>query len=144
MEAPMLSKDEEMADRIDTMRNDLDVKRQQQQKTEGTTMQAFAQAQADEINQGRFAATGVPNVIGAKPEVAQMYPPASAAHQVDLPPEPALGYAIDQMPTDEPSAGVSILAEDTGAPAGATSSLDNLPPAQDEVSDTGAPSSIKE
>jgi hypothetical protein len=32
---------------------------------EGTTMQQFAQSQADEINQGRFAATGVPNVIGA-------------------------------------------------------------------------------
>jgi hypothetical protein len=119
---------------------------------EGTTMQQFAQSQADEINQGRFAATGVPNVIGAKPGVAQMYPAASAAHQVDLPKEEPLGFAIDEMPFEN-SAGASPVedaepfihspAQQTGAPAGAAASLENLP-SRDEASDAGASLSHKD
>jgi hypothetical protein len=94
----LLSKQEEELERREVLGNDRRVREQQ-----SSTFHQHAQAQADEINQGRFAATGVPNVIGAKPTPASQYPAASSAHQTELPPEPPLGYPIGQMPSTPPA-----------------------------------------
>jgi hypothetical protein len=109
---------------------------------EGTTLYAHAQAFADEINQGRFAAIGVPTVTGATP--IPQYPAASPSWQIQLPDEPPLGYSVDQVEPIEPSAVSLSPAEQTDAPAGATSSSENLPPVQDESGDAGASSSPTE
>jgi hypothetical protein len=53
------------------------------------------------IETGRFTQVNTAHVIGS--EAAARYPAASSAHQTELPPEPALGFAIDQMPADDPS-----------------------------------------
>ena len=101
---------------------------------EGTTF--HQQAFADEVNQGRFAAIGVPTVVGAQP--LPKYP-AAAAHQADpVGPELPLGYSVDQVEPIGPSAVSLLPAEQTDAPAGATSSSENLPPVQDESGDAGA------
>ena len=110
----MLSKQEEEQERRATLENDRRVREQQQ--AQGGTFYQHGLAQADEINQGRFAAVGAPTVVGSKPNPSTQYPAASAAHQTELPPEQPLGFAIDQMPSDEPSAGLSA-AEATGGAA---------------------------
>ena len=95
---------EERAEKRRVMLQDADVR--QQQKT--STFHQHAQAQADEISQGRFAATGVPRVIGSTSTPAAQYPAASAAHQTELPPEQPLGYRVDEMPEFESPAGVPV------------------------------------
>jgi hypothetical protein len=128
----MTSKDDEMAERLDTMRNDADVCRQQQQ-AQGTTMHEFAQSEANQ-DLGRYgAAMGKPTVTGSTPIVR--YPQASAPWQGPDPvgDEPSLGYSIDQL---EPSA---VPPVEDGAPAGATASAENIPPSQDQSGDAGAP-----
>jgi hypothetical protein len=100
---------------------------------EGTTFHQHAQAFADEVNQGRFAATGVPRVVGSTP--VPNYPQASTPFQSDpVPPEPPLGFSIDQL---EPSA--LPCAEETCAPAGAAHAAGNLPPTSAQPDDAGAP-----
>jgi hypothetical protein len=104
-------------------------------------MHQHAVAQADEINQGRFRATGTPSVTGSTP--IPQYPQASGPWQgPDLVgPEPPLGYAIDQMPTDEPSTGFpASTVEDPGAPVSEAPSSDDPQPLADDVeTGTGAP-----
>jgi hypothetical protein len=83
---------DEQRDKLQTLLQDADVRRQQQ--AQGSTMHQFAQQET--LPQGLFSAPGAistPNVIGAKPGVAAQYPAASAAHQTELPPEKPLGYA---------------------------------------------------
>jgi hypothetical protein len=109
----MLSKQEEEQERRATLENDRRVREQQSQ---GTTMFQHAQAHAGELSGGRFAAIGAPRVVGSTPNPSAQYPAASAAHQTELPPEPALGYPIDQ-PTSEPSAGLSAVEQLGGAAA---------------------------
>jgi hypothetical protein len=93
----MLSRQEEELERRATLENDLKVLEQRR----GSTFHQHAQAQADEVNQGRFRSIGVPNVIGATAGVASQYP-AAGAHQADpVGPEPSLGHDVNQMP--EPS-----------------------------------------
>jgi hypothetical protein len=85
----------EQDERLETLRNDVDVRRQQQ-KAEGSTMHQFAQEET--LPRGRFdAAVPKPHVIGSKAAVASAYPAASAAHQTELPPEPPTGYCIDEI-----------------------------------------------
>jgi hypothetical protein len=118
------------AERIDTMRNDKLVREQRQ----GTTLHQFALSQADEINQGRFRSQGVPSVTGSAAIVK--YPQASTPFQSDpVPPEPPLGFAIDQMFADESSA---PMVEAPGAPADAAPSTESPTPAAVE-SAAGAP-----
>jgi hypothetical protein len=107
----MLSKDLERIEREETMRQDADLRRRQQQAQGGTFFQ-HGLAQADEVNQGRFAATGVPTVTGATP--VPKYPAASAAHQTELPPEPPLGYSVNDF---EPSTDLSAVEATGGAPS---------------------------
>jgi hypothetical protein len=90
---------------------------------------------------GRFAQVNAATIVGQTP--VPKYPAASAAHQTELPPEGPLGYPIDRMPSDEPSA-VSVTAvEQPGAPVGAVASPSQLvaPPSRDdgEPDDAGAP-----
>jgi hypothetical protein len=126
----MLSSQEEQREREQTLRNDLDVKRQQ------ATMHGHAVAEAAMTETGRFAAINATVVTGATP--IPKYPAASA-HQADpVPDEPPLGYSVDQVEPIEPSAGSLLPAEQTDAPAGATASLENLPPVQDQSGDAGA------
>jgi hypothetical protein len=90
----MLTRQEEEAERIETMRNDALVREQQKQreaeqraKEQFGTYMSHAQAQAGELSGGRFGAVGVPYVTGsaictANPRVAEFIAlerPASAA-----------------------------------------------------------------
>ena len=89
----MLSSQEEMEDRRRVLHNDRKVR-------EGGTFHAFAEADAA-TPRGRFSDVNAAYVVGSKPGIASAYPAASAAHQTELPPEPALGYRINDL---EPSA----------------------------------------
>jgi len=136
----MLSRQEEEQERRKTLENDLKVLEQRR----GSTFHQYAQSQADEINQGRFAAIGSPRVVGSQPNVSSQYP-AAAAHQRDpVGVEPPLGIDINAMPTDDPSAvSVSFPAtEATGAPAtDSAPSSELVPPLADDVEPgAGAPS----
>jgi hypothetical protein len=84
----------EQAERLEVTLQDADVRRQQQQKSEATTMHQHAQSQANDISGGRFGALGTPHVVGST--LAPKYPAASAAHQTELPPEEPLGIKIDE------------------------------------------------
>ena len=121
----MLSKQEEEQERRATLENDRRVREQQQ--AQGGTFYQHGLAQADEINQGRFAAVGAPTVVGSKPNPSTQYPAASAAHQTELPPEQPLGFSIDDMPglenpTGDAFSGLSPPVEP--GPAGAHPPLD--------------------
>ena len=63
---------------------------------QATTFHQFAQADA-ETPRGRFAAVDAAYVVGSKADIAGSYPAASSAHQTELPPEPSLGFAIDEL-----------------------------------------------
>ena len=105
----MLSKQEEEQERREVLENDQRVREQQQ--AQGGTFYQHGLAQADEINQGRFAAVGAPTVVGSKPNPSTQYPAASAAHQTELPPEQPLGFSIDDMPgLENPTGGSSVSA----------------------------------
>ena len=113
----MLSRQEDALEKLETLRNDLKVLEQQQ----GSTFHQHGQAQANEINQGRFAAIGSPTVIGAKPAVASAYPACSPALAVQLPDE--LPLAFDNPALEDPSANaLPPPVEETGDPANAPSS----------------------
>ena len=108
------SDQEDQAERRETLDNDLKVLQQR-----GSTFHLHAQAQADEISQGRYRATGVPRVVGSTPTPASQYPAASAAYQTELPPEGPLGYRVDAMPGLESSMAPPV--EVTDGPAQAPS-----------------------
>jgi hypothetical protein len=82
-------------------------------REQATTMHQFGQSQADEINQGRFAAIGTPNVTGTT--AIPSYPAASSSWQIQLPDEPPLGF--ENLALEEPSAASMLYAEQLGEPA---------------------------
>jgi hypothetical protein len=104
-------------------------------REQATTMHQHAQAQADEMSGGRFAATGTPNVTGATP--VPSYPAASTSWQIQLPDEPPLGF---DNPALEPSADNAFPVEKLGAPVAAAPSSEILPcpSAGDVETSTGA------
>jgi hypothetical protein len=125
----------DQAERHETLANDRLVREAEHQRLlrEGTTFHQHAQAFADEVNQGRFAATGVPTVTGSTP--IPKYP-AAAAHQADpVGTEPPLGFSVNDL---EPSMGTTRPTEDTGAPAGAAAAAERLPPGSAQSGDAGA------
>jgi hypothetical protein len=86
----------EQAERIATMRQDADLRQQQQT----STLHQHAQAQADELSQGRFRATGTPIVTGATAIPA--YPPGPTWCTGDQGIEPPLNYSVNELqPTGE-------------------------------------------
>jgi hypothetical protein len=131
----------DQAERQAVLENDRKVREQQQQER-GGTYHAYAQSTANDEFGGRFAAIGVPRVVGSTPNPSAQYP-AAAAHQRDpVPTEPPLGYSVDQVEPIEPSAASLLPAEQTDAPAGATAAADNLPPGSaHQPDDAGASSS---
>jgi hypothetical protein len=115
----MLSKQEEDQERRETLENDRLVREAEQRRIllEGTTMFQHGQSQADEINQGRFAATGVPHVTGSQPipkvpQLPESSPWSGAQPEPGI--EPPLGF---DNPALEPSAAFQLHAEQLGAPA---------------------------
>jgi hypothetical protein len=126
----MLSKQEEDQERRETLENDLRVLRER-----GSTYHQHGVAQADELSQGRFAATGVPSVTGATPVPSY---PAAGAHQADpVGTEPPLGFSVNDL---GPSTDLSAV-EQLGAPAAgsAPSSEVVLPLADNVEPGAGAP-----
>jgi len=95
----MTSKAEEQIERKRVLDNERKLLAQS-----GTTMQAFAQADAE--IPGRFSQVTSANVIGSKADIAGAYPAAYSAHQVELPPEPPLGF--DGFEPSTPSACVEV------------------------------------
>jgi hypothetical protein len=90
----------------------------------GSTFHQHAVAEAN-VGLGRYGALGNPTVVGASE--ATRYPAASAAHQTELPPEPSLGFSIDEMPGSSMAAPSSCSVEATGDPVDAPSSDDGSP-----------------
>jgi hypothetical protein len=120
----MLSRQEEEQERRAVLENDRRVREQQQQNA--STFHQHAQAQADELSQGRFRAIGTPRVIGATPNPSSQYPAASAAHQTSLPPEQPLGCSVDAMPGDEPLEVPSFAQGQLGGAADAPSAAPDV------------------
>ena len=90
----MLSRQEEEQERREVLENDRLLREQQK----ASTFHQHAQAQADELSQGRFRAIGTPSVTGATP--IPKYP-AAGAHQSDpVGIEPPLGFSVNDL---EPS-----------------------------------------
>jgi hypothetical protein len=90
----VLSRQEEMHDRRETLRQDLSVQRQQREQQTGT----FLSHTHSDLG-GRYAIVSPQTIVGAEPTIN--YPAASSPWQVELPKEEPLGYAIDQMPLDD-------------------------------------------
>ena len=140
----------DQAERRETLENDRKVREAEHQRLlrEGATFHQFAQAFADEVNQGRFAATGAPRVVGSTPNPSMQYPAASTPFQSDpVGTEPPLGIDINAMSEQNP-ADVSVSpSAATGASAvdGAPSSELVVPPTVDDVEPcAGAPSFSKD
>ena len=102
----MLESQIDQLERKQVLRNDELVRRQQEPPTyapdqrqppEATSYHQHALSDAA-TPRGRFSAVDASYVVGSKPNISGAYPPASAAHQIELPPELPLGYAIDRMP----------------------------------------------
>jgi hypothetical protein len=98
----------------------------------GSTYHQHGLAQADEIHQGRFAATtgGAPRVIASTPNVGGQYsqlpessPWSGAQPEPGL--EPPTGYCIDEMPGFGPSA-VPVCVEATGPVSDPAPSADRV------------------
>jgi len=88
----MLSSQEQQRDRVETLRQDLSVRRQQE---EGGSMHAHALADAD-TPRGRFSAVSAVHVVGST--AVPQYPQASAPFQFDpVGDEPPLG--LDNPPS---------------------------------------------
>ena len=122
----MLSKQEEEQERREVLENDQRVREQQQ--AQGGTFYQHGLAQADEINQGRFAAVGAPTVVGSKPNPSTQYPAASAAHQTKLPPEQPLGFSIDDMPGLENPTGDAFSGLSPPVATGGAADAPSAPP----------------
>ena len=121
----MLTDQEEQAEKRRVLLQDADVRRRQQEQSSGTFL---SHTHIDDAG-GRFAAVNAAKIVGQLPTIAASYPAASAAHQTELPPEPSLGFSIDEMPGLEPSMPTpcSSSVEATGDPADAPSSDDGGP-----------------
>jgi hypothetical protein len=123
----MLENQIDQWERRETLRNDLKVRQQQEERhqrvfapdqslpKQATTFQQFAQADAD-TPRGRFSAIDASYVVGSKSDVSDAYPAASAAHQIQLPDEPPLG--LDNPTLEEPS---TVLLSSPGEATGPTS-----------------------
>ena len=117
----MLTDQEDQADKRRTLLNDARVREQSKNGDTGTFL---SHTHIDDAG-GRFSAVNAAKIVGQSPAIAASYPAASAAHQIELPPEPSLGFSIDEMPGLESSIATSSSSvEATGDPADAPSSDD--------------------
>ena len=111
----MLTDQEEQAEKRRTLLNDARVREQSRNGDTGTFL---SHTHIDDAG-GRFSAVNAAKIVGQSPAIAASYPAASAAHQTELPPEPSLGFSIDEMPGLEPSTAPPV--EVTGDPAAPSS-----------------------
>jgi hypothetical protein len=142
----MLSSQEEQREREETLRNDLDVKRQQAQREQSGTFFSHAEAAANDTAGGRFASVNVATVVGAEPAMKYPQLPSSSpwsGAQPEPGPEPPLGF---ENPALETSADFAFPAEKLGAPVAAAPSSEILPcPSSGGVeTSAGAPSSSEQ
>src|SRR5215469_13276942 len=109
------SDQEEQAEKRGTLLNDARVREQSRNGDTGTFL---SHTHIDDAG-GRFSAVNAAKIVGQSPAIAASYPAASAAHQTELPPEPSLGFSIDEMPGLESSMATpcSSSVEATGDPA---------------------------
>jgi hypothetical protein len=98
------SKAEEQAERRRVLQNDARVREQ------GATFMSHTHSDAG----GRFAKIGAASVIGST--AVPQYPAASAAHQIQLPDEPPLGFDNPEL---EPPTMPSPVEAQAGGPADA-------------------------
>jgi hypothetical protein len=126
----MLSSQEEQHDRRETQRNDQLVRQQ------GGTMQAFAQADAA-TPLGRFTQVNATTVVGAT--AVPQYPAAAPHHADPCGPEPALGFSVEAMPSDEALADMKAVEAQGGpaAPSGHLRPALHVEPAGSSPSRTG-------
>ena len=117
----MTTDQEEQAEKRRTLLNDARVREQSRNGDTGTFL---SHTHIDDAG-GRFSAVNAAKIVGQSPAIAASYPAASAAHQTELPPEPSLGFSIDELPGLESS--VAPPTEVTGDPADAPSSDDGSP-----------------
>jgi len=119
------SDQEEQAEKRGTLLNDARVREQSKNGDTGTFL---SHTHIDDAG-GRFSAVNAAKIVGQSPAIAASYPAASAAHQTELPPEPSLGFSIDEMPGLESSMATSSSSsvEVTGDPADAPLSDDGSP-----------------
>jgi hypothetical protein len=146
----MLTDQDEQAEKRRTLLNDARVRNQSQNGDTGTFL---SHTHIDDAG-GRFSAVNAAKIVGQSPAIAAAYPAASFAHQTELPPEPSLGFSIDEMSGLESSMATSCSSsvEATGDPADAPSSDDGSPatpsggsvseragssPSSDQTSDEG-------
>src|SRR5215472_3351660 len=120
----MTTDQEEQAEKRRVMMQDADVRNRSRNGDTGTFL---SHTHIDDAS-GRFAAVNAAKIVGQSSAIAASYPAASAAHQTELPPEPSLGFSIDEMPGLESSMTTpSSSIEATGDPADAPSSDDGSP-----------------
>jgi len=119
----MLEKQIEQWERKATLRNDLKVRQQEQEREQATTFHQHAVADA-ETPRGRFTAVAQASVIGSKPDVASAYPAAAAAHQIQLPDEPPL--SAYENPGFEPSTVNPSAPVEATSPADAPTALPSV------------------
>src|SRR5215469_12863552 len=121
----MLTDQEEQAEKRRVMLQDADVRNRSRNGDTGTYL---SHTHIDDAG-GRFAAVNAAKIVGQLPTIAASYPAASAAHQTELPPEPSLGFSINEMPGLESSMATSSSSsvEVTGDPADAPLSDDGSP-----------------
>ena len=111
----------DQAERRAVLENDRKVLEQQ-----GSTYFQHGQSQADEVNQGRFAATGSPRVIGATP--TPQYPQAGPPFQRDpVPNEPPLSAHENPALEETSTPPVSVEATDDPADAPLSGSSGSAP-----------------
>jgi hypothetical protein len=122
----MLTDQEEQTDKRRTLLQDADVRNRSRNGDTGSTY--LSHTHIDDAG-GRFAQVNAAKIVGQSPAVAAAYPAASAAHQTELPPEPSLGFSIDEMPgLENPTGGSSVSSPvATDDPADAPSSDDGGP-----------------
>jgi hypothetical protein len=141
----MLEKQIDQHERRATLRQDLSLRQQQEERRrvftddqsiprEASTYFQHAVTDA-QTPRGRFSAVETSYVVGSKPDISSAYPAAAAAHQIQLPDEPPLGLdnpALDPGPLSLPPPVAQALPNP--APADATSSSDDY---DDERRDAG-------
>jgi hypothetical protein len=103
----MLSRQEEERERREVLENDRRVREEQKKREQTGTYLSHTH---DDIHQGRFGAIGAAVVVGAKADVASVYPAASAHQRDPVSAERPLGFRVDEMPPLEPSAVSSVEA----------------------------------
>jgi hypothetical protein len=134
----MLTRQEEEQERRETLENDRLVREAEQRRLllEGTTMFQHGQSQADEVSQGRFAATGVPYVTGSQPipKIPQL--PSSSPWSGTQPEpgiEPPLCFDNPAFEPSTPNASVEV----TGGAPSSSPCADVVAPPSSEGTDNG-------